>query len=90
MDRSSYPDWIVSLDDPMRKIGWEDGEWETFPSPEQEANLRANAAVLEELGYRLICQLCNQFPSPVQIKNRYLQQEWQCEKCHTINSAGKA
>jgi hypothetical protein len=26
MDRSSYPDWIVPLDDPMRKIGWEDGE----------------------------------------------------------------
>jgi len=68
----------------------QDGEWETFPSPEQEANLRANAAILEELGYKLICQLCNQFPSPVQIKDRYLQQEWQCEKCHTINSAGKA
>ena len=26
MDRSSYPDWIVSPDDPIKKIGWEDGE----------------------------------------------------------------
>jgi hypothetical protein len=68
----------------------QDGEWETFPSPEQEANLRANAEVLEELGYKLICQLCNQFPSAVQIKDRFQKQEWQCEKCHTINSAGKA
>jgi len=23
---NAYPDWIVPLDDPMRKIGWEDGE----------------------------------------------------------------
>ena len=26
MDRSSYPDWIVPADDPIKKIGWEDGE----------------------------------------------------------------
>ena len=26
MDRSSYPDWIVAPDDPIKKIGWEDGE----------------------------------------------------------------
>ena len=25
-DRESYPDWIVPADDPVRKIGWEDGE----------------------------------------------------------------
>ena len=25
-DRNSYPDWIVDLDDPIRKLGWEDGE----------------------------------------------------------------
>ncbi len=24
MDRSSYPDWIVPADDPIKKIGWED------------------------------------------------------------------
>ena len=68
----------------------QDGEWETFPTPEQEENLRANAEVLEELGYKLICQLCNQFPSAKQIRDRYSKQEWTCEKCHTVNSAGKA
>lgn len=26
MDRSSYPDWIVDGNDPVKKIGWEDGE----------------------------------------------------------------
>lgn len=26
MDRSSYPDWIVDSSDPIKKIGWEDGE----------------------------------------------------------------
>ncbi len=35
----------------------QDGEWETFPNAEQEANLRANAELIEELGYKLICQL---------------------------------
>ena len=25
-DRNSYPDWIVDIDDPIRKLGWEDGE----------------------------------------------------------------
>jgi len=25
-DRESYPDWIVPADDPIKKIGWEDGE----------------------------------------------------------------
>jgi hypothetical protein len=39
----------------------QDGEWETFPTVEQQENLRANAEILEELGYKLICQLCNQF-----------------------------
>lgn len=26
MDKSSYPDWIVDSSDPVKKIGWEDGE----------------------------------------------------------------
>jgi hypothetical protein len=26
MDRSSYPDWIVPLDDPIRKPEWDDEE----------------------------------------------------------------
>ena len=25
-DRTSYPEWIVDVDDPIRKLGWEDGE----------------------------------------------------------------
>ncbi len=25
-DRTSYPNWIVDVDDPIRKLGWEDGE----------------------------------------------------------------
>jgi len=25
-DREAYPDWIVPVDDPVKKIGWEDGE----------------------------------------------------------------
>jgi len=68
----------------------QDGEWEEFPNEEQRANLRANAQLLEELGYKLICQLCNKFPTRAQIADRYLKHEWTCEECHTINSAGKA
>jgi hypothetical protein len=68
----------------------QDGEWETFPTPEQEANLRANAEILEELGFKLICQLCNQFPNATQIRQRYLKESWTCEKCNTVNSAGRA
>jgi len=68
----------------------QDGEWEEFPNEEQRANLKANAELLEELGYKLICQLCNKFPTRNQIKSRYLLNEWTCEECHTVNSAGKA
>jgi len=68
----------------------QDGEWEQFPNEEQQANLRANAELLEELGYKLICQLRNKFPSRTQIRQRYLRNEWICEDCGTINSAGKA
>ena len=32
----------------------QDGEWEQFPTEEQQANLRANAELIEELGYKLI------------------------------------
>jgi len=68
----------------------QDGEWEQFPTEEQQANLRANAELIEELGYKLICQLCNTFPNRTQIRQRYLKDSWQCDKCQTINSAGKA
>jgi hypothetical protein len=26
MDRSSWPDWVIDPQDPIKKIGWEDGE----------------------------------------------------------------
>ena len=26
MDRSSWPDWVIDANDPIRKIGWEDNE----------------------------------------------------------------
>ena len=26
MDRSSWPDWAIDPTDPIKKIGWEDGE----------------------------------------------------------------
>jgi len=68
----------------------QDNEWESFPTPEEEANLRANAQALEELGYKLICQMCNTIPTFVQLRQRWLLKEWQCNKCHTINSAGRA
>ena len=68
----------------------QDGEWETFPNEEQQANLRANAELLEELGYKLIWQLCNKFPTRAQIRSRYLLNEWVCEECGTVNSAGRA
>jgi proline dehydrogenase len=68
----------------------QDGDWEQFPTEEQQANLRANAELIEELGYKLICQLCNTFPNRVQIRQRYLKDTWTCDKCNTVNSAGKA
>jgi hypothetical protein len=68
----------------------QDGEWESFPTEEIEANIRENARQLEELGYLLICQMCNKLPNAQQIRQRYLKNEWTCEACHTVNSAGRA
>lgn len=68
----------------------QDNEWERFPTEEEEANLRANADALEELGYKLICQMCNAIPTYAQIKARWLLKEWTCQSCHTVNSAGRA
>jgi hypothetical protein len=68
----------------------QDNEWERFPDEEQEANLRANAAALEELGYTIICQMCNTVPTRSQIQTRFLRNEWICNQCNTVNSAGKA
>ena len=68
----------------------QDGEWESFPTDEQEANLRENAKTLEELGYQLICQGCNKFPNATQIRERWLKHEWTCGACGVVNSAGRA
>jgi hypothetical protein len=67
----------------------QDNEWEEFPDEEAMAHIRASARILQDLGYAIICQGCNEHPSVQQIKNRYLQQSWTC-KCGVINSAGKA
>jgi len=68
----------------------QDGEWEQFPTPEEEANLRANAEALEDLGYKLICQMCNTMPTFQQMRQRWMMKEWKCNKCGTVNSAGRA
>jgi hypothetical protein len=68
----------------------QDGEWEQFPTDEQLQAAQAAAQDLQELGFAIICQLCNTPPTIAQIKQRALQNEWKCEKCHTINSAGRA
>jgi hypothetical protein len=67
-----------------------DDEWEQFPTDEQLQAARESAHHLQELGFAIICQLCNTPPTVQQIKQRALQNEWKCDKCHTINSAGKA
>ena len=40
----------------------QDGEWEQFPNEEQQANLRENALLLEELGYKLSASYAISFP----------------------------
>jgi len=42
------------------------------------------------MGYKIICQMCNERPTIKEIKERAFYQEWKCPKCSTINSAGKA
>jgi len=68
----------------------QDDEWEQFPTDEQLQAAEKAAYDLQELGFAIICQLCNTPPTVAQIKQRALQNEWKCEKCHTINSAGRA
>lgn len=67
----------------------QDNEWERFPTEEEEANLRANAQALEDLGYKLICQMCNAIPTWTQIRQRWIMKQWEC-KCGAVNSAGRA
>jgi hypothetical protein len=67
----------------------QDNEYEQFPDDEAMEHIRASAQILQDMGYAIICQGCNEHPTILQIKNRYLQQSWTC-KCGVVNSAGKA
>jgi len=67
-----------------------DDEWEQFPTDEELEAAKEAAWDLQKLGFTIICQLCNEPPSVFQIKQRALQQDWKCDKCSTINSAGRA
>ena len=67
----------------------QDNEWEEFPDEEAMAHIRASAAILQEMGYAIICQGCNEHPTVLQIKERYQKQSWTC-KCGVVNSAGRA
>jgi predicted RNA-binding Zn-ribbon protein involved in translation (DUF1610 family) len=67
-----------------------DEEWEQFPTDEMLDAARKAANDLELLGYKIICQMCNEKPTIREIKERAFYQEWKCPKCSTINSAGKA
>jgi predicted RNA-binding Zn-ribbon protein involved in translation (DUF1610 family) len=67
-----------------------DNEWEQFPTDEQLEAARDAAYDLEEIGFKIICQMCNERPSVRESKERMVHNEWTCPKCGTINSAGKA
>jgi predicted RNA-binding Zn-ribbon protein involved in translation (DUF1610 family) len=67
-----------------------DNEWEQFPTDEQLEAARDAAYDLEEIGFKLICQMCNERPTVREIKERMVHNEWTCTKCGTVNSAGKA
>jgi hypothetical protein len=68
----------------------QDDEWEQFPTDEELQMARDAAHDLQALGFAIICQLCNEPPTVIQIKTRALQHSWKCDKCSTINSAGRA
>jgi len=68
----------------------QDNEWEQFPTDQELYMARQSAHDLQALGFAIICQLCNEPPTVSQIKLRALQSSWKCDKCGTMNSAGKA
>jgi hypothetical protein len=47
-----------------------DEEWEQFPTDEQMEAARNAAYDLELLGYKIICQMCNERPTVKEIKER--------------------
>jgi hypothetical protein len=67
----------------------QDNEWEEFPDEEALAHIRASAQILQDMGWAIICQGCNEHPTILQIKHRYMKQSWTC-KCGVVNSAGRA
>ena len=67
----------------------QDNEWEEFPNEEAMAHIRASAQILQDMGWAIICDSCNEHPTIAQIKERYMKQAWTC-KCGVINSAGRA
>jgi len=67
----------------------QDNEWEEFPDEEAMAHIRASAQILQDMGWAIICQGCNEHPTILQIKHRYMKQSWTC-KCGVVNSAGRA
>ena len=68
----------------------QDDEWEQFPTDEQLEAAKKSALDLQLLGFAIICQLCKTSPTIQQIKQRALQNAWKCDKCGTLNSAGRA
>ena len=68
----------------------QDNEWEQFPTDQELYMAEQSAHDLQALGFAIICQLCNEPPTVSQIKLRALQNSWKCDKCGTMNSAGKA
>lgn len=66
----------------------QDNEWEEFPDEEAMAHIRASAQILQDMGWAIICDSCNEHPTIAQIKERYMKQSWTC-KCGVINSAGR-
>ena len=49
-----------------------DNEWEQFPTDEQLEAARDAAYDLEEIGFKLICQMCNERPTVKEIKERMI------------------
>ena len=68
----------------------QDNEWEQFPTDEELYKAQESAKDLQALGFAIICQLCNDRPTVAQIKQRAMLNIWKCDKCGTVNSAGKA
>jgi len=63
----------------------QDNELEIYPTEESLHAIREAVKVLEDLGFAMICQMCNEPPTLKQIKDRTIRNFWKCEKCNTNN-----